>query len=443
MKNLKSILPLNLFKILFVFGLCVFYFSSKSLAQQSQNELLKTFTATSVNVFKVEKNKKGNPVFEKSAKPWPITLEKNGDAISKVIINRAGVIEEPYEPDLKEYPAYFKDIKHRIVFIDDNFYYIQWSSGKATIKYVLTEKNEIDKEYETHIKKIESYISNTVAAQSGDRAELSAKKGEQEAAEKLANSLKGKSVKSIAVKWIGNTTETGHLVKVSYGIEATLADGKLLKTSNLGGKMPWDDFKITVQGAEFGEEIITIKDDAAQIPSDNVVMTVQSKHVANISTVAKLPVHYNTGLQLNYFGKEGGVVHLTVSAGYRGGDGQNLIVSVKTVTTANGKQVNQIEIKNPTSGEILERLKMSPNAPLTINAMGGKGSFGRNSTRAGNGGNGGNITIIKDPSVGMFSYTVNNQGGNGGKHDDVRSYDGQNGSAGSVDVSTASVSLGW
>ena len=302
---------------LFCTGILIFLLSfhlatQKANAQQSQNELLKNFTATSVNVFKVEKNKKGNPVFEKSAKPWPITLEKSGESISKLIINRAGVIEEPYEPDLKEYPAYFKDTKHRVVFIDDNFYYIQWSSGKATIKYVLTDKSDIDKNYDAHIVKIENYINKTVAAQSGDRAQLSAKKAEQEAAEKLANSLKGKSVKSIAVKWIGNTTETGHLVKVSYGIEATLADGKLLKTSNLGGKMPWDDFKITVQGAEFGEEMITITDDAAQIPSDNVVMTVQSKHLANISTVAKLPVYYNTGLQLNYFGAEGGVFQLTV-----------------------------------------------------------------------------------------------------------------------------------
>lgn len=443
MNILKSTTTLHLFKTLFVFSLCIFCFSNLVLAQQSQNELLKTFTATSVNVFKVEKNKKGNPVFEKSAKPWPITLEKNGESISKLIINRAGVIEEPYEPDLKEYPAYFKDIKHRIVFIDDNFYYIQWSSGKATIKYVLTEKSEIDKEYEAHIVKIENYINKTVAAQSGDRAQISAKKGEQEAAEKLANSLKGKSVKSIAVKWTGNTTETGHLVKVSYGIEATLADGKLLKTSNLGGKMPWDDFKITVQGAEFGEEMITISIDAAQIPSDNVVMNVQSKHQSTIATTSKLPIHYNTGLQLNYSGAEGGVVHLTVSAGYRGGNGQNIIVSVKATTTANGKQVNQIEISDASSGQVLQRLKMSPNAALTINAMGGRGSYGRDSTRGGNGGNGGNVTIVKDPNVGTFTYTINNQGGNGGKHENVGSYNGQNGSAGSVDVSTSSVSFGW
>lgn len=433
---------LHSFIFLFFLSFSLGLFSQSVLAQQSQNELLKNFTATSLTVFKVEKDKNWKPFFEKAGKPWPITLEKSGESISKVIINRAGVIEEIYEPDLKEYTAYFKDTKHRLVFIDDNFYYIQWSSGKATIKYVLTEKSDIDKSYDAHIVKIENYINKTVAAQSGDRAQLSAKKAEQDAAEKLANSLKGKSVKSIAVKWIGNTIETGHLVKVSYGIEATLTDGKLLKTSNLGGKLPWDDFKITVQGAEFGEEMITISIDAAQISSDNVIMTVQSKHQAAITTTSKLPVYYNTGLQLDYSGAAGGVVHLTVSAGYRGGNGQNIIVSVKA-TTANGTPVNQIEISDANSGQILQRLKMSPYAMLTINAMGGKGSHGRDNTRGGNGGNGGNVTIIKDSNVGTFTYVVNNQGGNGGKHEDLSSYDGQNGSAGSVDVSTASVSFGW
>lgn len=434
---------LKLFKTLFVFGLCVFCFSTSLLAQQSQNELLKNFTATSLNIFKVEKNNNGKPIFEKAGKPWPITIEKSGDAISKLIINRAGVIEEIYEPDLAEYPAYFKDTKHRIVFVEDNFYYIQWSSGKATIKYILTEKDAVDKDYVGHTTKIENYINKTVAAQSGDRAQISAKKDEQENADKLANSLKGKNVKSIAVKWIDNTSQTGHSVKFKYGIEATLTDGKLLKTSNLGGKMPWDDFKITVQGAEFGEEMITISTDAAQIPSDNVIMRVQSKHQTTITTTTKLPIHYNTGLQLNYFGAAGGVYQLTVTAGKRGGDGKNLMVSVKAITTANGETVNQIEVVDAGSGEVLNRLKMNPNATLTFNTMGGKGSHGRDSTYGGNGGNGGNITILKDSSVGIFNYAVNNKGGNGGKHDDIGSYSGQNGNTGNVDVRTDSVNFGW
>jgi hypothetical protein len=207
--------------------------------------------------------------------------------------------------------------------------------------------------------------------------------------------------------------------------------------------MPWDDFKITLQGAEFGEETITIAENADVIPNDNVIMTVQSKFLSNIKTTSQLPVHYNTGLHVNYFGERGGVVHLTVSPGYKGQNGKNIIVSVKATTTGNGEKVNQIEIKDASSGEVLRRLKMNPNTPLTLNLQGGSGSFGRDSTRGGNGGNGGNVTILKDSSVGTFNYTVNNQGGNGGKHDDLRSYDGQKGSTGSVDVSTTSVSFGW
>ncbi|WP_291720720.1 hypothetical protein [Bernardetia sp.] len=412
-------------------------------AQQSQNELLKNFTATSLNVFKLTEPKYKKFKFEKASKQWPISIEKNGNSISKVVLNRAGIIEEPYEPDLNEYPAYFKDLKHRVVFIDDNFYYIKWSGGKATIKYILTEKESVDKDHAAHISKIEEYIRKTVAAQSEDRAEIAAEQAQKDAAEALANSLKGKKVQNIAVKWISDKSETGHLVKFNYGIEATLADGKVLKTKNLGGKMPWDDFKITVKGAEFGEETITISQNANVIPNDNVVMTVQSKYQSNIKTTAKLPVHYNTGLHVNYFGERGGVVHLTVSPGYRGQNGKDLIVSVKSATTANGEKVNQIEIKDANSGVVLRRLKMKPTAALILNLQGGSGSFGRDSTRGGNGGDGGDVTIIKDPSVGTFTYTINNQGGNGGKHEDYRSYDGSQGSKGAINVRTSSVNFSW
>lgn len=432
------------FKITFFF-LCIYpvLLSNTVFAQKSQNELLKDFTATSLNVFKLTEPQYHKYKFEKTSKSWPITIEKKGNSISKVIINRAGIIEEPYNPDLAEYPAYFKDKKHRVVFIDDNFYYIKWSGGKATIKYILSENESVDKDHAEHISKIENYIRKTVAAQSEDRAEIAVEQAKQDAADALANSLKGKSVKSIAVKWISDGNETGHLVKVNYGIQATLTGGKILKTKNLGGQLPWDDFKITVKGAEFGEETITIAENANVIPNDNVVMNVQSKHQSNIKTTTKLPVHYNTGLYVNYFGERGGVVHLNVSPGYGGGSGKDIIISVKASTTGNGEKVNQIEIKDASSGQVLRRLKMSPNAPLTLNLMGGSGSYGSDNTRGGNGGDGGDVTILKDSSVGTFNYTINNQGGNGGKHEDYRSYDGKKGSKGAINVRSSSVSFSW
>ncbi|AFM03233.1 hypothetical protein Fleli_0773 [Bernardetia litoralis DSM 6794] len=428
------------FLFLYIYPVLLF---NTAFAQQSQSELLKDFTATSLNVFKLTEPKYHKYVFQKVSKPWPITIEKNGNTISKVIINRAGIIEEPYEADLEEHSAYFKDIKHRVVFIDDNFYYIKWSGGKATIKYILSENESVDKDHAKHISKIENYIRRTVAAQSEDRAEIAVEKEKQAAADKIANSLKGKKVKSIAVKWIGNTDKTGHLVKVNYGIEAYLTDGRTLSTSNLGGKMPWDDFKITVKGAEYGQEMITIAQNADVIPNDNVVMTVQSKFLSNIKTTAKLPVHYNEGLHVNFMGENGGIVHLTVSAGYRGNDGKTLQIYVKQVTTANGDKVNQIEIKDVFAGKIVRRLKMNPNATLIINNWGGNGSYGRGSTRGGNGGNGGSVTITKATNVQKFTYVVNNNGGSGGNHEDYNSYDGKRGSKGTIIESFGSVNFNW
>ncbi len=310
---------LSIVKIIFIIGITLFFISSKLLAQQSQNELLKDFSATSLNVFKATDSK-----FEKVKKPWPIKLEKNGDAISKLIINRAGVIEEPYEPDLASYPAYFKDKKYRVVFVDGNFYYITWSRSKATIKYILTEKGSVEKDHEKHTDKIESYITKTVAAQSGDRKELAANKEKAAAAEKLANSLKGKNVKSIAIKWLETPSPLGHFTKIPYGIEAKLADGTYLKTENLGGKTAWDDFKITVKGADFGEEQVTVSKDASKIANDKVIVTVQSVHIPSLKATADMAIPFTAPIDLGYSGKTGGVVRNQISPGYRGENGKNL-----------------------------------------------------------------------------------------------------------------------
>lgn len=436
---------LSKFTWIFTVGIVIslFFHSQQTVAQSSQNELLKDFTATSLNIFKITETKYRKLKFDKVSKPWPISLEKNGDAISKVTINRAGIIEEDYEPDLAEYPAYFKDLKHRVLFVDGSFYYITWKSRKATIKYVLTEKDDLNGTPEEHTAKVEKYITKTVEAQSGDRAKIAEQKVEKETAEAKTNSLKGKNVKSIAVKWIGSPSELGHMSKIPYGIEATLSDGKKLKTKNLGGKTPWDDFKITVQGAEFGEEQLSVAKDASQISGDKVSITVQSKHQPSIKTSSTISLRYDAAIVLNYGGSAGGVVHLTVSPGYRGGNGTSLTVLVKGTTMADGKPINKVEVKDAQTGQVLHHLKLSLSTPFTINAMGGSGSFGRSSTRAGDGGNGGNITIIKDSSVSQFNYTVNNQGGNGGKHETSSLSNGSRGNKGSVSESTSSVNLAW
>ncbi len=115
---------------------------------------------------------------------------------------------------------------------------------------------------------------------------------------------------------------------------------------------------------------------------------------------------------------------------------------MKAYTTKDGKTINKVEVRDG-SGKTLHRLKMAKTATLNIYSHGGNGSFGMDDTRGGDGGDGGNITIIQDPSVSTFTYTVNNDGGNGGKHQDYRLYDGKSGSSGSTRKSTGSVSFDW
>jgi hypothetical protein len=104
---------------------------------------------------------------------------------------------------------------------------------------------------------------------------------------------------------------------------------------NLGGKLPWDDFKITVKGGLFGENYY-YRRNADIIPNDNVVVNVQSKHQSNIKTHQNYLFIITQVCIINYF-ESVEELFTAVSAGYRGGSGKNVIVS-KATTTGNGEK---------------------------------------------------------------------------------------------------------
>jgi hypothetical protein len=95
----------------------------------------------------------------------------------------------------------------------------------------------------------------TVAAQSEDR-EIAVEQVQTRCCWCFSKP-KRKKVKDISVKWISDKNETGHLVKVNYGIEATLADGQPQTKSRWQNALGW--FKITVKGGLFEKKTITIK----------------------------------------------------------------------------------------------------------------------------------------------------------------------------------------
>jgi hypothetical protein len=72
--------------------------------------------------------------------------KKNG-TVSTLIINRAGIIEEPYNPDLNAYPAYFRQNIELYLLIKLLLHQMVW---KTTIKYPYR-KRKCDKDHDEHI----------------------------------------------------------------------------------------------------------------------------------------------------------------------------------------------------------------------------------------------------------------------------------------------------
>lgn len=420
-----------------------FFIFSNLSAQQSQNALLKDFTEGTFKIYKPDAKKKK---FEASKRPWPVKTVKAGtDAegnpiVEKLIIVRAGVIEEEFVPDLKSYPAYFKYASTRALFIGDNLFYFDWKNQNALVKYVLA-KDSFSWSYAETKTKIEAQMKAVLAAQKGERKVIAKGKAEAETKAKALASLKGKNVKSIEVKWLDNQ-EIGHFSKVKYGLIATLTNGKQLKTSNLGGHTSWEDYTIKVQGGEYGEELITISGNAKEIIGDQLIVKASVKYQPNVKTTSKLNMKYNAPVFLNFGGKSGGVTGMYISPGYRGGDGDDVTLQAAMgKNTATGKPY--VKVQATTGGKTFY-FKFSKDALLTVNAGGGSGSFGRDSTQGGNGGDGGDVTLTKGSSVGAnLNITVNNGAGSGGKHQDYALKNGRAGSRGRFYNNVGAVSLSW
>lgn len=439
-----KILSLRIFSIAF---LLIGIWNFQSVAQNlNQNQQAKNFAEGDFAAFKFDDRKK----VIAGGKAWGVKMTKgNTDGtgstmITELVLNRAGIIEETYKPDLANHPAYFTGEGIRVMFFDGKLFYYAWKSAAAEIKYILVPNGgSVSGTHDEWKSKIENFQNAVLADQKNAREAIVSAKQAAENAEKLANSTQGKNVKAIKVKWITPPASLGHLSKVKYGIEAELADGKVLKTSNLGGKMPWDDFNIEVEGAEFGEEELTVWLDADKIPNDKIQITATLKHNTSMKGITNLDLPYSAPIKLNYSGGEGGRVNLYVSAGYRGADGTHLMVNAIGGKTQSGKSIIKVEVINASTGEVLNKMKIAAGTALSINVVGGNGSFGSNDTRAGNGGNGGNVTLNQDPSASGLSISVVNTGGTAGKHKERPSLNGTMGSAGRYQVNKQPINISW
>ncbi|MFT4600023.1 MAG: hypothetical protein ACI857_000191 [Arenicella sp.] len=406
---------------LLILTICIQLFT---FAQENQNIQFSKIESGSYQVYKAVEKGYNKFSFVQAKKNWPVELFSEGDNYPKVLIKRVGIIDEFYNADLPDYPAYYLNSTSSTVVtvIDKKIYYYTWSASKgATITYILS-MNSPGKFLDEKAK-LDTYRRAVKKAQSGARevrvdqnAAIASKSAEE-------NSLKGKSIKSIKLKLIDAPSEIGMLTVVSVGIEVELADGKILKTKNLGGKTPYSDFETKVSGGDYAGGDFKIANDSRQIPNDKIEIQVSSKFDSNVKGEFSHPINYKSDIFYQYQGNGGvngrGATSGKSVHGGNGKDGKNVNVTAEKLTV-NGQTITKVIITDASSGKLLAEAKVHLESKLTINVSGGRGGGGDKGSFSGDvggdggdGGNGGDVTM-SGSGASQLKIIVMNNGGSAG-----------------------------
>lgn len=398
-------------------------------SQENQNKILEAFQSGKYTVFKVEKVSYKKYKMVKVKKQWPITFTKEGNNVSNVLVKRAGILDENFKPDVPGHPAYFSFSTYRLTFVNGIGVYYSWNGKEeATTKYVFTKGGSLSKKYNELNKLVEEYSKSVFKNQTTARAEVKEQKAALVEVERKKNSLEAKEVKSIEIKLVSTPKKVAHFSEaIKYGVIATLKDGSKLSTKNLGGKIPWSDFKLTHKGCSNTIDEVRVDEDAKSLKNDRVTLEITSKYHPQLKAKKHINTTNNISIQVNQQGFWGHERHKYVTVfqgkdGQHAGRGDNLTIKVKTVShKQTGVKLNKIDIYNTTKNKHVARYKLTTDTKLIINNQGGRGMNGdegrKSSPNGGNGGYGGaggNILLIKDPSVTKLNIEFNNQGGDGG-----------------------------
>ncbi|WP_299159685.1 hypothetical protein [uncultured Tenacibaculum sp.] len=398
-------------------------------AQENQNKILAAFQSGKYTVFKVEKVSYKKYKMVKVKKQWPITFTKSGEDVSNVLVKRAGILDENFKPDVPGHPAYFNFSTYRLTFINGIGVYYSWNGKEeATTKYVFSKNGSLSKKYEELNKIVENYSKAVFKNQTNARANVQEQKAVLAEGERKKNSLQDKQVSSVEIKLVNTPKKVAHFSEaIKYGVVATLKNGSKLSTKNLGGKIPWSDFKLTHKGCSNTIDEVRVDEDAKSLKNDRVTLQIVSKYHPQLKATKHINTTNNLSIQVNQQGFWGHERHkyVTVFQGKNGqhaGRGDNLTIKVKTVNhKQTGVKLNKIDIYNTSKKKHVARYKLTTNTKLIVNNKGGRGMNGdegrKSSPNGGNGGDGGaggNILLIKDPSVTKLNIELNNQGGDGG-----------------------------
>lgn len=440
----------------FTFLLLLIAAAFNSNAQfKNQNEVLTKYVSGNYTVYRNDQGK-----LDKVNKTWPVTINKgagkdvNGhDLIESILIKRSGVVDELFVPDLKEQPGYFSYDANKLIFFNDYAaYYTQTSVDGALTYEVLYEfvpEGGSSKSLKAAAEDIAAYRTATLYNQGATRITIAQNKEASEAKEREENSTKGKPVKSIAYQPVDIPEKLGLMSKLKFGVIATLADGKQLKTKNLGGMSEFEDsYIIEAPGCTFADGVLEVGLNADAFPGDEIVLTIKNKHNPAQSVTQKITLNYDSPFFTYSSGGNGnsGTNGSSGSGwcptvgngkpgdnGKHGQDGGNISIKIKeTKNKKTGSTIYQYEIFKSRE-HTTTRFKSTPTADINIICNGGYGGDagnggdggnsskcgqgnGANGGNGGNGGRGGNVTIIKaSAGIDISFLKINNKGGLGGK----------------------------
>ncbi|PWH81213.1 hypothetical protein [Brumimicrobium oceani] len=426
-----------------IISICLILVSTFSFSQDNQNLEVSKIESGSYPVFKMLERGYEKYIFELAKKEWPVELFTNEGQTSKILIKRVGILDEFYTADLPAYPAYYfgGNAEICISVIDKKIYYYTWSAKSgATISYILTKEKVSTYKFEKET--LDNYRRAIKGEQTEARSERIQNKAEIAALEAEENTLKGKSIKSISLKMIDNPNEIGHLTVVGIGIEVVLANGKTLKTKNLGGLTPYSDFEVQTKGGDYAGGDFKVANDSRKIPNDKIELVVSSKYSGAVKGTFSTPINYKNNIHYQYQGNGGahgrGGVHGRSVHGGHGKDGRNVNATAEK-QMVNGETITKVVFRDAANGQVLAEAKIHVNNKITLNVKGGnggngaKGHFsGDNGGNGGDGGNGGTVMLTGN-GVSQLNIVIQNTGGNagaGGAGNETYNKRGANGSRG-------------
>ncbi|NOQ75918.1 MAG: hypothetical protein GQ574_28185 [Crocinitomix sp.] len=402
--------------------------ASKSVSEmptEGQLEIATKWETGEYDYFKRDGN--GNSFVRDGA--MNIRIIKNGDGTIKTVrlgeesqFDRESNAYNPYSFGGSEFVCafvmnnsnciYFTDemIVHYSCDNDYNVWTVMWSLNKKKKYNVLMTEIQAYRKYgENHIKE--------------DRERVK----EEEIANRKEFTLEGKDVVSITPIYPnGEPKAIGIKEKIDIGFEIKLADGTVMKTSNVGGNAYVEDLvEVGMNGGISGlggsylagshganpKTNAYLRTDISDVNKDFITVTIKPKHKGTASCTIKLPIQYPLEVNASFYGSYGSS---TNSYGGNGGDGPDLIAQIKTTTHSETGETIYICRVNSAGSSAGTLYKMAIGGSFHVAAPGGAGGSGgpgrdrsandgyerpNNGGSGGNGGNGGSIKLYIDPSA--------------------------------------------